>query len=172
MLKGEDLIVLLKLAGERSGWTMRSLEAGTSIPRTVIHRSIRRLAQAGLMDPTSRRVNVSQAEELLVHGMKYVFPPEREGESRGIPTAWAAPPLKDELAPPTDLPPVWPDPNGDTRGIALRPLHSAATEIYHRDKPLSEELALLDAIRLGNPRIRGLAAKLLSERLAHRAGAR
>lgn len=132
---------------------------------TVIHRSIARLTSAWLFDSSSNRVNVSQAEEFLTHGLRYVFPPMQEGVTRGIPTAWAATPLKDELTPQDELPPVWPTPDGTTRGIALRPLHPAAAAIHQRDPRLAELLTLADAIRLGGPRIRGLAAKLLNNRL-------
>jgi hypothetical protein len=64
------------------------------------------------------------------------------------------------------LPPVWPDPQGLERGIALAPLHPAVPELARRDAELAERLALIDAIRLGDARIRKLAAKLLSRRLA------
>lgn len=170
MLKGEDLIVLLKLASTGGSGTLRDLQAQTAIPRTVIHRSIGRLMQAGLLD-ADRSVNLSRAEEFLIHGMSYVFPPVQEGATRGIPTAWAAPPLKDELAAPQEPPPVWPDPEGQTRGIALQPLHPAATKIHHLDPQLAEQLALLDALRLPGPRLRKLAAKLLHERLTTEARA-
>jgi len=166
MLKGEDIVVMLKLAAEPADWTVRSLEAEIGIPRSVIHRSIVRLADAGLLDPKRRRVNASQAEEFLVHAVKYVFPPVLGGETRGIPTAWSAPPLAAELAPTNELPLVWPDPMGQARGIALAPLHACAPEIARRDPALAERLALIDALRLGDARVRGLAGKLLRERLS------
>jgi hypothetical protein len=165
MLKGEDVIVLLKLT-ERSDWTVRSLESEIAIPRSVIHRSLVRLSEAGLFDAKRRRIKASQAEEFLVHAVKYVFPAVLGGETRGIPTAWAAAPLASELAPPSDLPPVWPDALGHERGIALQPLHDAAAEIARRDPALGERLALVDALRLGDARVRGLAANLLRARLA------
>ncbi|HEY4895656.1 MAG TPA: hypothetical protein VII01_06165 [Solirubrobacteraceae bacterium] len=166
MLKGEDIVVMLKLAAEPADWTVRSLEAEIGIPRSVIHRSIVRLTDAGLLDPKRRRVNASQAEEFLVHAVKYVFPPVLGGETRGIPTAWSAPPLAAELAPTNELPLVWPDPMGQARGIALAPLHACAPEIARRDPALAERLALIDALRLGDARVRGLAGKLLRERLS------
>src|SRR5450759_3377851 len=138
MLKGDDITLLLNVAAESADWTVRSLEADIGIPRSVIHRSIRRLADAGLLDPKRRRVNASQAEEFLLHAVRYVFPPVRGGETRGIPTAWSAPPLAAELAPTSELPPVWPDPMGKVRGIALQPLHDSAPEIARRDPALAE----------------------------------
>jgi hypothetical protein len=166
MLKGQDIVVLLKVAGEPANWTVRALESAVGIPRAGVHRSLQRLNAAGLYDLERRRANVSRSEEFLVHAVKYLFPPELSGETRGVPTAWAAAPLVDELAPQTDLPPVWPDPHGTVRGLAVAPLHPAAPEISRRDPALAERLALVDALRMGDPRVRGLAADLLSKRLS------
>lgn len=171
MLNGQDIVVLLKLAGQDQDWTVRSLEAELGIPRAGVHRSLQRLRAAGLYDLERRRTNLSQAEEFLVHAVKYLFPPEMNGETRGVPTAWAAPPLSDQLAPPSDLPPVWPDPQGRQRGIAVAPLHPAVPELARRDPELAERLALIDAIRLGDARVRGLATKLLGQRLGSPAAA-
>jgi hypothetical protein len=165
VLKGEDIIVLLRLAEDRAPATVRALEAELGIARSVIHRSIGRLLEARLLDPGEGRVNLSRSEELLVHAVKYMFPAARGGETRGIPTAWAAPPLQGRLAPSDELPPVWPDPTGDVRGIALEPLHPSATGIARADPPLAEELALIDALRIGDPRVAGRASDLLRERL-------
>ena len=166
MLKGEDIVLLLKLSNSPPDWTVRTLAEETSIPRSVVHRALKRLVAAGLFDERQRRVNTSQAEEFLVHGLRYVFPAVLEGESRGVPTAWAAEPLTGRIAsPPGELPPVWPDARAQGRGLALRPLHEAVPEAARRDPQLGEGLALVDALRLGDARIRGVAAELLSKRL-------
>ena len=100
-------------------------------------------------------------------GLKYVFPGAVNGESRGFATAWAAKPLVDKLAAPSnDVPPVWPSAYGDTRGLALEPLHPSVVEAASEDPLLREQLTLIDAIRIGDARIRGLAADLLVERLS------
>jgi hypothetical protein len=118
------------------------------------------------LDERHRRVNLSQAEEFLVHAVKYMFPAVLEGESRGVPTAWAAEPLASRIAsPPGALAPVWPDAKGRQRGLVVRPLHVAAPEAARRDPKLGEHLALVDALRLGDARIRGVAAELLTNRL-------
>ncbi len=165
MLKGEDIVVLLKLTADPPSWTVRSLEAELGIPRSVIQRSLVRLEQAGLLEQGRRRANSGRAEEFLVHGLRYVFPPVRGGETRGVPTAWAAPPLQEKLADSGELPPVWPDPLGPVRGIAFEPLHEAAPGISRRDPALTELLALTDGLRLGDARVRGLATELLQARM-------
>jgi hypothetical protein len=171
VLNGQDVVVLLKLAGHGEEWTVRSLESDLGISRAGVHSSLQRLSAAGLYDLERRRTNLSQAEEFLVHAVKYLFPPEMGGETRGIPTAWAAPPLADELAPSSDLPPVWPDPEGRERGIAVAPLHASVPSLVHRDPDLAESLALVDAIRMGDARVRRLATDLLGKRLARPAAA-
>jgi hypothetical protein len=165
MLKGEDIVLLLKLSAGSPTWTVRSLEAEIGIPRSVIQRSLVRLEQSGLLEEGRRRVNVGRAEELLVHGVKYMFPPVRGGETRGVPTAWGAPPLQEKLADSGELPPVWPDPLGTARGISLEPLHASAPEISRHDPALTELLTLTDGIRLGDARVRGLGEELLRARL-------
>jgi predicted transcriptional regulator len=55
MLKGEDVVVLLRLVVGSSAWTVRSLEAEIAIPRSVIQRSLVRLEQAGLLEDGRRR---------------------------------------------------------------------------------------------------------------------
>jgi hypothetical protein len=166
MLKGEDIVLLLKLCGQSPDWTVRTLEGETSIPRSVVQRGLKRLSEAGLYDPRRRAANVGRAEEFLVHGLRYVFPGVIGGESRGLPTAWAAPPLADLIAnSPNELPPVWADAQGQVRGLVLQPIHASVVEAARRDPALAERLALVDAVRLGDARIRGVAADLLSDRL-------
>lgn len=166
MLRGEDIVVVLKLSDGAGDWTVRTLAEDTGIARSVVHRALKRLSVAGLFDERRRRVNATQAEEFLVHGVKYVFPAVIEGEGRGRPTAWAAEPLVGAIArPSSELPPVWPDARGRVRGLVLRPLHAAVPEAARLDPLLGERLALVDALRLGDARVRGVAAKLLADRL-------
>jgi hypothetical protein len=162
MLKGEDIVVLLKLVDAPPDWTVRTLADETTIPRSVVHRAIKRLGEAGLFNERLRRVNVSQSEEFLVHGLRYVFPARLEGQTLGVPTAWAAEPLAGRIVSPRDeLPPVWPYALSERRGLALAPLHGSVVEASRRDPALGERLALVDAIRVGGPRVKGVAAELL-----------
>jgi hypothetical protein len=82
----------------------------------------------------------------------------------GVPTAYAAPPLDASIVPSSDPPPVWPHAEGAARGIALIPLYPSAPAAALRSPPLYENLALFDALRMGNARERGLAEKLFEER--------
>ena len=65
----------------------------------------------------------------------------------------------------SDLPPVWPWPNGDTRGVGLEPLYKSVPRAALRDPALYQLLALVDAIRDGRARERNLAERDLVDRL-------
>ena len=165
MLKGQDVVILLALVGDSSSRSVRELAGHVGYDVGGTHRGLQRLREAGLYAPDRRRVPIAAAEEFLIHGVKYVFPSRRGSETRGVVTAWAAQPLVQELARVPELPPVWPHPTGQTRGIALEPLHPIVPDAALRDPELWERLALVDALRAGDARARGLAEKLLVERL-------
>jgi hypothetical protein len=84
---------------------------------------------------------------------------------RGIPTSYAAEPLKSEIAASSDLPPVWPWHEGDTRGVGFKPLYKSVPHAALRDPALYQLLALVDAIRDGRARERNLAERDLVQRL-------
>lgn len=167
MLKGQDIVVLLALAGQpQADRSLRGLADDLGGNLAGVHRSLHRLADAGLYDPSRGRVPRAQALEFLIHGLAYVFPARLGEVTRGFETAWGAPPLAGLLARTDELPPVWPDPMGTTRGSALAPLHHMAIEAAQRDPRLRERLVLVDAIRGGDKRSRHLAADLLTKALA------
>jgi hypothetical protein len=97
--------------------------------------------------------------------VKYAFPVERGGPTRGIPTAEAAPPLKKHFPQDFPLPPVWPYAEGPLRGIAFSPLYKNVPQAASRDSKLYELLALVDAIREGRAREREIAIRELTARI-------
>lgn len=130
-----------------------------------VHASLKRLERSRLIDAQTRRPLLKAVEEFLIHGVKYAFPVQRGEVTRGVPTAHAASPLSDQIADNGDLPPVWPDAEGDVRGVTLEPLHRAAPKASRKDPVLHELLALIDALRNGRVRERQLAEKELGARL-------
>jgi hypothetical protein len=109
---------------------------------------------------------LAQADEFLFHGLRYVFPPKFGGEARGVPTAWAARPLSDELSGFNAPPPVWAHSQGQIRGIALEPFHPVVPVAALRDPELHERFALADALRFGEVRVRKAARAALFGRAA------
>lgn len=166
MLQPQDLLILLKLSENQPSWTFDSIAHDLGLSSSSVHRSAQRAAEAGLYDYRRRAVNYPALREFLIHGARFVFPPKWQGESRGRPTAWAAPPLAGRLVWSDNNIPVWADPEGKARGIALEPLHPVVPDAVRRDQSLWELLALFDSIRIGAARERNLAAEELERRLS------
>jgi hypothetical protein len=109
--------------------------------------------------------NIRNMEEFLVHGLKYVFVPEKGEMTRGMLTSYAAVPLRDNFVESSEPPPVWPDPEGDVRGMAFSPIYKLAPAAAKLDSELYELLVLIDAIRDGRAREVDFAVKELKKRL-------
>jgi hypothetical protein len=167
MLKGQDVVVLLKLLGSTESAPVRDLASQLGFDVAGTHRSMRRLSDAGLYLAGRRRVHEPLAEEFLIHAVKFSFPARLGSEVPGIPTSWAVDPLKGKLSDYTGLPVVWPYAKGTVRGLALEPLHPMVPEAALADPELWKRLALVDALR-GNDgvRVSQLAEKLLGESIA------
>ena len=167
MLRGQDVLVLLWLAhsGQRPK-SVRALAGETHLSLASTQRALGRLGATGLYDARRRSVSAPHAEEFLLHAVRYVAPAERSGETRGVPTAWAAEPLISELVSTSALPPVWPHPDGQIRGLEFQPLHPAALLLAEKDESFYETLALVDALRgPADARTVRLAREILTARL-------
>src|SRR6516164_3006168 len=165
-LLGQDIVVLAKLVSYGGARPPIARVAGDlALSPSQVHASLKRLERSRLIDAQSSRPLLKAVEEFLIHGVKYAFPVERGEPTRGVPTAYAAPPLSDQISGGGDLPPVWPDAEGKVRGITLEPLHRAAMKAARQDPAVHELLALIDALRDGRARERQLAEKALSARL-------
>lgn len=106
------------------------------------------------------RVHSRNLAEFAVHGAKYAFPANRLPVSVGVPTSHSAPAFAGVFAPSSDDW-VWPHPNGTVRGPGIEPLHPSVPFAAIQDAKLYEMLALLDALRVGRARERGMALKRL-----------
>jgi hypothetical protein len=161
-------MVLLKLLarGEKPN-TYSSLSDALGVSASEVHASIGRAKSARLLNVENDRPHVIRTalKEFLVHGAKYAFPATLGSPVRGIPTAYAAPPLVTLVSQPNELPPVWPDAEGNRRGFTFHPLYPTAPLAARKDRVLYEFLALFDALRGGAARERQLAARILSRRV-------
>jgi len=162
-LRPSDVAVAIRLA-QVPGALYEDLSRGLRLGLAEVHRGVRRLERAGLLLPGERRVNRQALLEFLVHGVRYAFPPVRGPETRGIPTAAAAPALSGKLPRGTSV--VWPSTEGRARGESLVPLYDAAPRAALQDGNLYRALALVDALRVGQLRERRLAQELLAQELA------
>lgn len=164
MIQGNDVLVLVHLARASGPWTFRSLGGVLGVDIAALHRSIRRLQIAHLLDD-DRQVDKRNLEEFLLHALRFIVPAELGPVARGRPTAWGAAPLREIFAEPSEPAPVWPDPKGASRGPRIEPVAEGVLSLAASDPELAEWFALLDAIRVGRARERTFAADELRTRI-------
>lgn len=163
MLTGSDVLVLLRLAARPGSWTFRGLGEELGMDPASLHRGVGRLRDTHLIDD-ERQINRKNAEEFLIHAVRYLLPASLGASSRGLATAWGASPLR-SLVGGNDDAPVWPDAHGASRGPSLEPIVEAAARLSKSDPALGEWLALVDAIRVGRARERKLASSEIAKRI-------
>lgn len=163
MLKGLDIAVALAI-GQEPGISYPDLARQTGKALSSCHGAVQRLVAADLVDADTRRLRRQWFIDFLAHGLRFVFPVERLGARTGVPTAWDAPSLRDTFGG-SGTPFVWPLPGGPVRGEGLAPLFPGAATLAAKTPWLYDQLAMLDAIRLGSIRERTRALELIDDAL-------
>jgi len=171
MLKPQDIVVLcwLIIRGDEP-WRYIDMANGLELSQSEAHACVQRLARSGLLiqaagqsgEPAHLQWPV--IEKFVIYAVPYVYFAERGPLCRGMPTGVAAPPLKAQFSTGDEIP-VWPDPEGKSRGYGLKPLYKSVPSAARKNSGLYEILALIDALRDGRARERQMAEKMLKEKL-------
>lgn len=175
MVSPADIYLLSGLvARDRQPWTYRELAKELAVPLPLVQRALKRASDAGLYQAEARDVHLPNFEEFLLHALRFVAPAQLGEVVPGVPAAWAAPPMSDLIRESgNELPPVWPTASGRVRGQALHPLHRAAIVASRQHPRLGELLAVIDSLRAGDVRVRGVASDVARDLLrAGRSGRR
>lgn len=164
IMSPHDLVVLLKIISyDQKPWFQKPLAEDLGISQSEVSKSINRSIYAGLLDPSGKLVMRMALLDFLISGLPFVFPQKPGGIVRGIPTAYSAIPLKDQIVSEDNF--VWPMGKGTHRGQSIIPLYPSAPEAALKDEMLYELLALCDALRVGRAREKELAVVELKKRL-------
>ena len=165
-LKPQDVLFLLKLVAiDKKPWSFNKIAIELGMSPSEVHAAAQRALAARLAVKEGDNIwpNIMNLEEFLLHGIQYVFVPDRGELNRGMPTAYAAAPLNSQFVDDVEPPPIWPDPEGDTRGESFSALYKSAPKAARNDPALYKLLALVDAIRGGRARDREMAKKELKK---------
>lgn len=164
-MKPQDVVVLLKMiALNNESWTSARLAAELKISASEVSGALERCRIAKLVDNTKRKVNVLALEDFLVHGLKYVYPPQPGAIVRGVATSFSAEPIKSKIRQGSDSF-VWPYKHGSDRGQSVEPLYRTVPEACLKDSLLYELLVIADTLRMGRVREMEIAVNELKIRL-------
>lgn len=190
MLKPQDIVILLKILstitlvkdGAAEKLSQNNLAMFLCMSPSEVNAGIKRLIGSGLLAPYQRQVqnNVELLPikpaciECLIHAVPYFIPGKLGEYTRGIPTAYAAPILKEFITMGDEPIPVWPHAEGGKKGLTLEPLYRSvpASLIKYPDTVFYNLLVLVDTIRIGRVREKNIASKLLREIIEGKSNAR
>lgn len=164
--KPQDVVVALRLCLHEARQSYADLGRELGMSASEAHASVVRLGNARLIDSETKEIRREPLRHFLVHGVPYAFPAKTKEVTRGVPTAWAAPILSDRFGHSEQLPPVWPDLEGQIQGLAVQPLYRSVPGAARRNPELYDLLALIDALRLGRARERSIAEQEIRKRLS------
>jgi hypothetical protein len=161
-----DIAVALRLASPAG--TLVQLADELTVAPSQVHAAIRRLDHAGLLRAGTRGTNVRALADLIVYGLRYIFPARRGALGVGVPTAYSALPLASDVDA-TDAV-IWPAPDHPlaVQGFSVVPLYASAPALVKRSPLTYTLLTLVDAFRLGDPRVRPPARERLEAALGLR----
>ncbi|MEZ5010066.1 MAG: hypothetical protein R2728_00700 [Chitinophagales bacterium] len=163
-MRPQDIVVLLKiLILEDKAWTQVSLANALFMSQSEISESLSRSKYARLLYNKSKQVSRQALMDLLQYGLPYMFPQQLGAVVRGIPTAHSTLPLSEHIQSSEAY--VWPYAKGYVRGQAIQPLYPSVIQAVELDSELYENLALIDAIRVGKVREKNLAIEILKQRI-------
>jgi hypothetical protein len=154
-----DIVVAARLLAP--GGTLTELADELAASASQVHAALGRLELAGLLRPDQRRTNPRAFFDFALGGLRYAFPAVRGPLANGVPTAYSAEPLNLTVDAMDVV--VWPAPNvvGAVRGFSIIPLHTRASVLRDRAPDTYRILSVLDALRLGEVRLRSHARTAL-----------
>ena len=150
-MRPQDIVLLLKiLTSSEIDWQYRDLSADLYLSISEVSESLHRSHIAGLIDESKRKVHRQSLMEFIRYGLHYVFPQVPGTMVTGLPTAHSYPFYSKLFK--SELNYVWPDMDGNLRGLAIQPLYKSVAKAVKKDEILYKLLASIDIIRVGRTR--------------------
>jgi len=166
MIKGQDIVLLVKLITNKEArkWGQVKLSQHLCMSSSTVNKSLKRLEQSQLIVDSKHPIQTS-CEEFII-SCSFLFPPTIGDETSGMLTQTSSPVFKAaNLIPGYNY--VWPDAEGNARGLAFSPLYPTIPKALrlHPDEPFYEMLCLIDGLRYGMARTREYAKEQLTKRI-------
>lgn len=165
-MRPQDVSVLLKIAiSGINSLQFKDLSASLFLSASEISESLNRSRIAGLIDGNKKKVFQQALLEFLTHGLHYVFPVVPGAPTVGIATGHSYPFMKKIFS--SDENYVWPDADGNMRGLSIEPLYPGTVKAAKLDDDFHKLLALVDVLRVGRSREEKIAVSEIQKILVN-----
>jgi len=178
-LEDEKLDIFLELSAFYDSLSIRGLAEAVVISKSEVSESLKRLIKIGLLLITSnspfKRLDLVEMQwktnrkaliNLIIYSFQYFFYTEPSLIDIGIPTVFHNKKLSESLSYSSSLPYIWPAQSyKSVSGLAVQPLYKSVPYVALDDNFIYEVFCLIDIFRVGSPREKKIAEKLLREYL-------
>ena len=178
-LEDEKLDVFLKLSAFYDSLSIRGLAEAVVISKSEVSESLKRLIKIRLLLLTSNspfkrlelvemqwKTNRKALIDLIIYSFQYFFYTEASVIDIGIPTVFNNKKLSNHLSYSSSLPYIWPAQSSKSvSGLSVEPLYKSVPYAALDDGFIYEVFCLIDVFRIGSPREKKIAEKLLREYL-------
>ena len=121
VIKPQDIVILGKLISEKVWPSQKEIGDSLKLSQAEISHALKTMDQIGLINLTTKKINKLAVMEFITHGLKYLYPIEKKGTGRGILIGPSSSTFKGKVQS-DEYNYIWPDPNGESKGIVVTPL--------------------------------------------------
>lgn len=162
-LKPHDIAIAIKILLEKkSDWRQVDISQELGLSQSEVAKSLKRLNFAGI--ELGRRINKTALLDLILHGIKYIYPTKPGALGFGLPTSISAPAHKNSVVNDSEVF-IWPFPNGEIRGQIIDPFYKNIAKAALKDRDFYDIMSAIDILRIGKARERSYAQKFIEKRI-------
>lgn len=163
IIKPQDVVILGKILSEKVWPSQKEIGDSLKISQAEISHALKTLDQIGLINLSTKKINQLAVIEFITHALKFIYPIEKKGTGRGILIGPSSLTFKGKVQP-DEYNYIWPDPNGESKGIIVTPLIPELSSCVKENEKLFTYLNVIEIFRgLGGVRYRQEAQKILKD---------
>jgi hypothetical protein len=163
VIKPQDVVILGKLISEKAWPSQKEIGDSLKLSQAEISHALKTLDQIGLINLTTKKINKLAVTEFITHALKFLYPIEKKGTGRGILIGPSSSTFKGKVQS-DEYNYIWPDPNGDSKGIVVTPLLPELSNSVKENDILYTFLNVVEIFRgLGGVRHIQEAQKILKD---------
>lgn len=163
VLKQQDIVILAKLVTDTNWQTQKVIAESIMLSQAEVSHALKTLDSVGLINLENKKINKIAIGEFIEHAIKYFYPIEKKGMGRGLAIGPSHSYFKNKVQS-EDYNYVWPDADGESKGVIVVPLISNLSQSVKADAKLLLFLNVIEIFRgLGGVRHIQVAQKALKE---------
>jgi hypothetical protein len=161
VIKPQDIVILGKLISEKLWPSQKEIADSLNLSQAEISHALNTLDHIGLINLSNKKINKLAITEFVTHALKYLYPIEKKGTGRGILIGPSSSIFKEKVRS-DDYNYIWPNSNGDSKGIIVTPLLPELSSTVLSNEIMCQFLNVVEVFRgLGGVRHVQEAQKIL-----------